>query len=69
MVAMSTTTLTEDSCLDETETAQFVEAEIRRHLGMSTDEFLERAKADELPDHPAVAHLLILTGAETSSTC
>lgn len=60
-------TVTEDACLDEAETSQFVEDEIRRHLGISTEEFLRRAEADQLPDHPAVAHLLILTGAETAA--
>lgn len=40
-----------------------VEEQTQKYLGMSTAEFIESVRRGELPDHPATAHLLILTGA------
>lgn len=53
----------------EADSSVFIEDEIKRLLDMSYDEFLRAAKANSLPDHPAVAYLLVLTGAKTSSSC
>jgi hypothetical protein len=56
-----------DELTDE-ETRRYLEDQTRAYFGMSLDEFLRRAEEGTLPDHPAVAHLIMLSGA-TPSTC
>lgn len=45
------------------EARAYVEEQVREALDMSLEEFYERARAKTLPDHPAVPHLVLLTGA------
>lgn len=52
--------------LTAAEMKALVDEQTRRYLGMSRQAFLRAAKAGKLPDHPAVAHLLLLSGASTS---
>jgi hypothetical protein len=40
-----------------------LEDEAQHYLGMSADEFIAAAHRGELPDHPVVAHLVLLAGA------
>ena len=47
----------------------FVNAQTLRFLDLSADEFRERAATGSLPDHPSVAHLLLLAGVESPETC
>jgi len=49
------------------EAQEYLDAEVRRYLGIGLEEFYKLAKQGKLPDHPAVAHLILLTGAEPSS--
>ena len=49
--------------LSREEFAAYVEEQAQRYLGMTTAEFVESVRRGELPDHPATAHLVILTGA------
>jgi hypothetical protein len=51
--------------LTASEMRTLVEEQTRRYLGMSRAAFLRAAREGKLPDHPAVAHLLILTGARS----
>lgn len=50
------------------ETREFLDDQTRSELGLTLDEFLDLAERGELPDHPAVAHLILLTGARPT-TC
>lgn len=53
--------------LTEAESKKYLATEVRRYLGMSLDEFYKRVENGTLPEHPAVAHLILLTGARPSS--
>jgi hypothetical protein len=53
--------------LTDAESRQYLESEVQRYLGIDLDEFMTRADAGTLPEHPAVAHLILLTGARPSS--
>ena len=50
------------------EAAEYVADRVRCELGISLDEFLQKAEAGTLPESPAIAHLILLTGA-TATTC
>jgi hypothetical protein len=39
-----------------------LDEQARRFLGMSAEEFVAAARANRLPDHPLVAHLVLLAG-------
>jgi hypothetical protein len=39
-----------------------LDEQARKFLGMSAEEFVAAARADRLPDHPMVAHLVLLAG-------
>ncbi len=54
--------------MSDEEWHQYLEDSVQRFLGMSLDEFMECAAKGSLPEHAAVAHLVLLTGA-TASTC
>jgi hypothetical protein len=56
-----------DGVLSPEEFAALVEEQAQRYLGMTTVEFIDSVRRGVLPDHPATAHLLILTGARTAS--
>jgi hypothetical protein len=47
------------------EAREYVAAEIWDRFGMTLEEFYERAEAGELPDDPAIPHLVLLTGARS----
>ena len=47
----------------------FVEAQCQKFLSVSTDTFVELAKAGSLPKHPSVEYLLLLTGAQSPGSC
>jgi hypothetical protein len=49
------------------ETREFLEEQTRKYLNMGLDEFLYRAEKGTLPEHPAVAHLIMLSGARPSA--
>lgn len=49
------------------EARDFLEDQTQRYLGISLEEFMRRAEADDLPDHPMVEHLVLLTGARAHS--
>lgn len=53
--------------LTEAETREFLDEETRRLFGLSLDEFVKAAEADALEPHPALAHLVLLTGARSNS--
>jgi hypothetical protein len=53
--------------LTEAESKEYLESEVHRYLDMTLSEFYKRAEDGTLPDHPAVAHLILLTGAHPSS--
>lgn len=40
-----------------------LDQQARHYLGMSAEEFTAAAERGELPDHPVVAHLVLLAGA------
>lgn len=40
-----------------------LDAQARHYLDMSADEFIAAAERGALPDHPVVAHLVLLAGA------
>lgn len=44
--------------------AGYLDGQTRKYLGMSLDAFCEAAERGELPDHPMVPHLVLLSGAE-----
>lgn len=62
-VLLSAESVAHDWKLSREEFAAYVEEQAQRYLGMTTAEFIESVRRGELPDHPATAHLLILTGA------
>lgn len=49
------------------ETLALLQEQTQRYLGMDLDEFYERAEAGTLPDHPAVPHLVLMSGARATS--
>lgn len=49
------------------ESRTYLEEEVRRYLDIGLDEFYKLAEEGRLPEHPAVAHLVLLTGAKPSS--
>ena len=49
------------------ETREYLGEQTRRYLSMELDEFLRRAEEGSLPEHPVVAHLIMLSGARPSS--
>jgi hypothetical protein len=49
--------------LTEPETLEYLNDLTREALGMTLDEFVRRADEGTLPEHPAVPHLVLLTGA------
>lgn len=53
--------------LTPAETREYLEEQTRKYLGISLDEFLRRAEDGTLPEHPAVAHLIMLSGARPTS--
>ena len=53
--------------LTEDESKEYLESEVRRYLDMPLEKFYKLAEQGRLPDHPAVAHLILLTGARPSS--
>lgn len=57
----------EDRELTEEEAREYLDGEVRRYLGIGLDEFYSLANKGRLPEHPAVAHLILLTGAKPSS--
>jgi hypothetical protein len=54
-----------DVMLNRRQVHALIDERARRYLGMSGDEFMAAAKRGELPDDPAVAQLLMLTGARS----
>jgi len=42
---------------------RFLEEETQHYFSMSVDQFTAAAERGKLPDHPVVAHLVLLTGA------
>ncbi len=53
--------------LTDDEAREYLDAQTRTHLGMSLDEFIRAADEGSLPEHPAVPHLVLLTGARPVS--
>lgn len=51
-----------DETMSREEVWAILDAEARRFLGISADDFLAAARAGTLPDHPIVAHLVLLAG-------
>jgi hypothetical protein len=49
------------------EAHEYVAERVREELGISLEEFMRLAEDGNLPDDPAVAHLVLLTGARPSS--
>jgi hypothetical protein len=49
------------------QTMTLLEEQTQRFLGMSLDDFYAHAEAGTLPDHPAVPHLILMSGARASS--
>lgn len=49
--------------LTDEETREYLDEQTRVTLGMTLVEFMRRADEGTLPDHPAVPHLVLLTGA------
>ncbi|HEY3669498.1 MAG TPA: hypothetical protein VGN51_01065 [Acidimicrobiia bacterium] len=62
-----TEALAEGRDLTPDETREYLEQQTQTYLRMSLGEFLALAEAGELPEHPVVAHLLLLTGARATS--
>lgn len=62
---MSTTVVDQDYADDLTaeEVRGLLDEQARRYLGMTGEEFVAAAEQGSLPDHPAVAHLVLLAGA------
>ncbi len=52
--------------LTDEERSEFLEESVNRFLGISLAEFMRLAQEGNLPDHPAVAHLVLLTGANST---
>jgi hypothetical protein len=50
------------SVLTPEEARAYLEEQVRDQLDMSLDEFVRRAEAGDLPDHPAIPHLVLLAG-------
>ncbi len=42
---------------------EILEEEAQHYFGMSAEQFIAAAERRELPDHPVVAHLVLLAGA------
>ena len=57
----------EDRDLTEAEARAFVEEQTLEYFGLTYDEFVAAAEADELSAHPALAHLVLLTGVRSNS--
>ncbi len=59
-----TSTMTDqaDNVMSREEVIALLDREAKHYLGMTADEFLDAARRDELPDHPIVAHLVLLAG-------
>lgn len=53
--------------LTEEETDEYVESETMRVYGLSVADFIAAAEAGNLTPGPALAHLVLLTGARTDS--
>jgi hypothetical protein len=51
-----------DETMSRDEVWAILDDEAHRFLGMSADDFLDAARAGTLPDHPIVAHLVLLAG-------
>ena len=49
------------------EAHEYMEEQTLRYFGLSLAAFIAAAEANELPDHPALAHLILLTGAQSES--
>jgi len=49
------------------EANEWIEAETRRVYGLTIEEFVKAAEAEELEPHPDLAHLVLLTGARTTA--
>jgi len=57
----------EERDLTPEESRAYLEDEVNRYLGITLNRFYQLAEAGKLPEHPAVAHLILLTGAKPSS--
>lgn len=57
----------EERELTPDEARAYLEAEVQRYLGMGLDQFYKLAEQGKLPNHPAVAHLILLTGAKPTA--
>lgn len=53
----------DDDVLSRGDLDAILDEDARRLLGLSGAEFRQRLAAGTLPEHPAVAHLALLTGA------
>ncbi|HUY30914.1 MAG TPA: hypothetical protein VMV02_07980 [Acidimicrobiales bacterium] len=62
-----TDALSADNELTREETLAYLEEQTQRYLHMPLDEFYRRAEAGTLPDHPAVPHLILMSGARATS--
>lgn len=49
------------------EAQEYLDAQTQAVYGLPLDEFIKLAEANELPPHPALAHLVLLTGARSDS--
>jgi hypothetical protein len=53
--------------LTEEETRAMLEEQTQRVYGLSLDDFIRRAEAGDLPAHPDLVHLVLLSGARTDA--
>ena len=53
--------------LTEEEAREYLDSQTRLYLDLSLDEFYARAEEGTLPEHPMVAHLVLLSGARANS--
>jgi hypothetical protein len=59
--------IAEDRDLTPDEARAFIEEQTLEYFGMTYDQFVEAAEADLVPAHPALAHLVLLTGVRSNS--
>lgn len=62
MTPATATTQNEDRVLTRDEVMALLDRDARHYLGMTAAEFLDAARRNALPDHPIVAHLVLLAG-------
>lgn len=59
--------MSKNETMSRAEVWAILDAEAHRFLGISAGDFLTAARAGTLPDHPMVAHLVLLAGEGTCS--